>query len=78
MYYSYNCPYCSRLFYTYNSYRKSAASVLYYGIKDHLIKYNEDHKEFQLDDPPRIEINDMLYNMSEHETRPRGGYFLKS
>ncbi len=76
MYYSYNCSYCSRLFYTYNQQRKYAAITLYEGIKQHLIDYNEDHKEYDFDEHPSIEANQMYERMSEHEYAPPGGYVL--
>ena len=77
MYYSYRCSYCSRLFYTYSSSRNWAASTLYYGIKNHLIHYNnEDHKEYEFDDHPQIEIRDMYKYMTEQSTKPAGGYKL--
>lgn len=76
MYYSYQCSYCSRLFFTYTNYRKQAASTLYHGIKQHLIDYNEDHMEYQFDEHPQIEVHQMYDSMEEHETRPPGGYEL--
>lgn len=76
MYYSYQCSYCRKLFYTYSSSRKVAASILYHGIKAHLIYYNEDYKEYQFDDHPQIEIRDMYNNMYEQENKPLGGYKL--
>ncbi len=76
MYYSYNCSYCRRLFYTYHNHRKYAAITLYQGIKKHLIDYNEDHKEFEFDEHPSIEEYQMYNSMSEHEEVPPGGYEL--
>lgn len=76
MYYSCNCTYCGKLFYTYSASRERAASVLYYGIKQHLIDYGEDAKEFQFDEHPSIEVRQMYRWMSESNDRPRGGYEL--
>lgn len=76
MYYSYNCSYCRRLFYTYSNNRQQAASVLFYGIKKHLVDYDEDHKEYHFDEHPQIEVRQMYDQMSEHEYPPPGGYKL--
>ena len=50
--------------------------LLFEGIKKHLIEYAEDHKEYQFDEDPEIEINQMYYAMSEHEEDPQGDYEL--
>jgi len=76
MYYSHSCSYCSKVFYTYQDRKEHAASVLYTGIKAHLVEYAEDHKEFQFDEGQSIEINQMYYAMTETEEDPRGDYKL--
>ena len=77
MYYSFSCPYCSRLFYTFNDSKEQAAATLYSGIKKHLISYNEDDKEHTFDDPPEIETNEVYEAMSEANQAPAGGYQLE-
>lgn len=74
MYYSYLCSYCSKIFYTYHDLKEGAAKQLYEGIKKHLIEYNEDHKEYEFDEAPAIEIDQMYYTMSEHNEKPNGHY----
>lgn len=76
MYYSYNCPYCSKVFYTFNSDKNAAAGVLYNGIKKHLIDYDEDSKEHEFDDPPEVEANQVCAAIAEFAERPSGGYEL--
>ena len=76
MYYSYQCSYCRRTFYTYANSSSQAASTLYHGIKQHLIDYNEDHKEYEFDEHPQIEIHQMYQNMTESQEAPAGGYEL--
>jgi hypothetical protein len=74
MYYSHSCSYCTKIFYTYNSNKHNAAKTLYHGIKKHLIDYNEDHKEFEFDDLPSIEINEVYEAVFESDDPPSGGY----
>jgi len=76
MYYSHSCSYCTKIFFTYHSNKHEAAKTLYHGIKKHLIEYNEDHKEFQFDDGPSIDINEVYYAVGESEHPPSGGYEL--
>lgn len=76
MYYSHSCSYCTKVFYTYHSNKEQAASILYYGIKQHLIEYNEDHKEYNFDDGPKIDTNEVYYAMTELNYPPEGGYEL--
>ncbi|MEK6861497.1 MAG: hypothetical protein AABY07_05995 [Nanoarchaeota archaeon] len=74
MYYSHKCSYCSKVFYTYNTNKEYASRALYYGIKKHLIEYNEDHKEYKFDDGPKIDSNEVYANMIESTSAPSGGY----
>ena len=74
MYYSHRCSYCTKVFYTYQSSKSVAAKVLYEGIKAHLIEYGEDHKEYEFDEDPSIEANQMYKAMTGSEEKPAGGY----
>lgn len=76
MYYSHPCSYCSKLFYTYNTDKFQAAKILYAGIKQHLIDYDEDHKEYKFDDGPTIDTNEVYAALTESDTPPSGGYEL--
>jgi hypothetical protein len=76
MYYSFPCPYCGKIFYTFNDSKEQAAQTLYAGIKQHLISYGEDDKEHTFDEPPEIETNQMYAAMSESSEAPAGGYQL--
>lgn len=77
MYYSHSCTYCTKVFYVYSNHKEEAAKILYEGIKTHLIEYDEDHKEYEMDDLPEIEINDMYAVIVEYNDPPAGGYELK-
>ena len=77
MYYSFSCSYCSRLFYTFSDSKEQAASVLYYGIKQHLIEYDEDPKEYEFDDEPQVDIDKIYYAIGEYSDVPAGGYELE-
>lgn len=74
MYYSHKCSYCSKLFYTYHSNKNAAAKQLYQGIKQHLIDYDEDRKEYEFDEHPSIEASQMYREMVESDHKPAGGY----
>lgn len=76
MYYSYHCSYCSKIFYTFNDNKEEAARILYEGIKKHLIEYGEDDREYEFDDYPEKEINEMYAKMSELTEPPSGAYEL--
>lgn len=76
MYYSHACSYCARIFYTFHDNKERASEKLYYGIKQHLIDYNEDHKEYAFDDGPSIDINEVYSVVIESEDPPPGGYEL--
>lgn len=77
MYYSHSCTYCTKVFYTYHNRKEQAAEILFIGIKAHLIDYGEDHKEYEMDDDPKVEINEMYYAMMEHKEAPTAAYELK-
>jgi hypothetical protein len=74
MYYSYPCPYCGKIFYTYNQNKEQASHVLYNGIKQHLIDYKEDEKEYELDDGEKIDSDKIYAQMREAKYAPVGGY----
>lgn len=76
MFYSHPCSYCGRLFYTFNDSKYEAAKTLYYGIKQHLTDYDEDRKEYDFDDGPSIDTNEVYAAMRESNVRPSGGYEL--
>jgi hypothetical protein len=76
MYYSHPCSYCGKIFYTYSNDRESAAKILYHGIKSHLITYGEDHKEYEFDEDPEVEVYQMLTVMVETSSSPAGGHEL--
>lgn len=76
MYYSHPCTYCTKVFYTFHDRKEQAAQILYYGIKKHLIDYNEDHKEYKMDDDPKVVINAIYYAVAELHEAPSGGYEL--
>ncbi len=77
MYYSYPCSYCGRVFFTYNSSKEQASRILYQGIKQHLIDYNEDEREYEFDDTPQVDTNEVYYAVDESNNPPAGGYELK-
>lgn len=76
MYYVRKCSYCSKVFYTHADYKEEAARILYNGIKKHLIEYGEDDKEYEFDEYPQKEEDQMYYEMQEMVTPPPGGYEL--
>lgn len=74
MYYTYPCPYCGKIFYTYNKNKEQASHVLYNGIKQHLIDYKEDEKEYEMDDGEQMDSDQIYYGMKELSYAPVGGY----
>lgn len=74
MYYCHSCSYCSRVFCTYSTRKEDASTKLYYGIKQHLKDYDEDHKEYQFDDGVKTDSNEVYANMTEYSSRPSGAY----
>lgn len=77
MYYSHSCSVCSRVFYTYNNNKEQAARTIYYGIKQHLIDYNEDNRESEFDEGADIDIDEVYNGLTESEFPLSGGYELK-
>ena len=72
MYYSFKCTECGRLFYTYNQNKSHAANTLYHSVKQHLIDYNEDHKEHELDDGEYWDSHQIMREMTTTDYRPQG------
>ena len=76
MYYMHQCTYCTKTFYVFSDSKMDAARKLYKGIKQHLMQYDEDRKEFLMDGSPDREANEMYYEMIELNEPPTGGYPL--
>ncbi|MGI8419701.1 MAG: hypothetical protein ACR2LN_03580 [Candidatus Levyibacteriota bacterium] len=77
MYYTFSCPYCNRLFYTFNDNKEQAAEALYAGIEAHMQSYGEDDKEHTFNDQlPETETNQIYASMGESSQAPSGGYQL--
>lgn len=74
MYYTHSCSYCGKLFFTWNKSKQIASASLYKGIKEHLVEYGEDHKEYMFDEDPKIEAAQMYDSMSETTDKPIGAY----
>lgn len=74
MYYTFKCTYCGRLFYTYNSSKEQASVILYRTIKKHLSDYDEDKKEYEMDDGEKIDTDQIYYTMTGSNEAPPGGY----
>lgn len=76
MYYSDKCPYCGKIFYVFNDSKEEASRELYAGIKQHLIDYDEDRKEYKMDDSPTQDSNEIYSELTETNEPPAGGYPL--
>jgi hypothetical protein len=75
MYYSYSCPYCSKLFYVFSDSKEEAAKELYEGIDKHETQYGEDKKDPVLHEyDPATEEDTIYENLQESEQIPPGGY----
>jgi hypothetical protein len=46
-------------------------------VKQHLIDYNEDHKEYEMDDGEQADSNQIYNEMIEANDPPAGGYEIK-
>ena len=51
--------------------------MLYEGIKKHLIEYNEDDREYDFDDGPQQDSDEVYYAVEESDEPPAGGYELR-
>jgi len=47
---------------------------LYYTIKQHLIDYDEDRKEYEMDDGEQMDSDQIYSEMREYNNPPAGGY----
>lgn len=75
MYFSYKCPYCSKLFYVYNDSKEEAAKALYAGIDSHEKQYGEDTKDYVLHEYDAETETNMIYDtVEETEEIPSGAY----
>lgn len=75
MYYSYNCPYCKRLFYVFSDSKEEAAKELFAGIDQHEKQYGEDTKDNTLHEYDEGTEENMIYSaLQESEEIPSGGY----
>lgn len=77
MYYSYPCPACGKIFYTFSEHQQTAAQILYDGIEKHMTDYNEQRKNYVLDHPGYQDVNTIYYNMTPSASIPAGGYELE-
>jgi len=75
MYYSFQCPYCRKTFYTFTDNKQQAASTLYHGIIKHQKDYGEDEKEHTLDNEHlSTEVDRVYKDLDESDNEPSGGY----
>lgn len=74
MYYSFPCTYCHKAFYTYDTNKHRAALTLYRTIKQHLIDYDEDKKEYEMDEGEQTTSNRIYDEMKASHHEPRSGY----
>jgi hypothetical protein len=74
MYYSFNCTYCGRVFYTFNENKETAANTLYDSVKAHLKEYGEDEKEYEMDDGHQMDTDQIYSEMNGFDEAPTGGY----
>ena len=49
-----------------------ASRKLYTAIKQHLVDYNEDHKEYEMDDGEKADSDQIYEEMEESTERPAG------
>jgi hypothetical protein len=74
MYYSFPCTYCHKVFFTYDTNKHRAALTLYRTIKQHLIDYDEDKKEYEMDEGEQTTTNRIYSEMKASYHEPRSGY----
>ncbi len=74
MYYSHQCTYCKKVFFTFNDDKWQAAKVLYKVIKEHLAHYDEDRREFELDDGEEKDQEQIYEEIVASNEAPSGGY----
>lgn len=78
MYYSYPCPVCGKIFYTFSDYKQQAAQTLYNGIEKHMKDYTENKKDYVLDHPDKMyqDVKTVYSGMMQSTTVPPGEYNL--
>jgi hypothetical protein len=74
MYYCHQCTYCKRVYCTFDLDKWAAAKRLYSAIKSHLIEYDEDHKEYEMDDGESEDSNQIYHELYEYNEKPAGVY----
>lgn len=74
MYFSHKCTYCGRLFAVNETDKYKASEQLYEIIKAHLKEYNEDHKEYKMDDGKIVDSAEILQDMTGSPDKPSGSY----
>lgn len=79
MYYSYSCPVCSEVFYTFNDHAEQASQTLFNGIENHMKNYQEQGKDYVLDHPDKMtqDLNTVYSGMSSSDSAPGGGVQLE-
>ena len=79
MFYSYPCPVCGKVFYTFNQSREEAAQTMYSGLEKHIQDYQEENSGYDNLDHQGKEFEDqntVYSNMSSSQVAPEGGYNL--
>lgn len=79
MYYSYSCPVCGKIFYTFNQNQEEAAQTVYNGLEKHMQDYQEEESGYDsLDHTGKaFEDQNAVYSgMSSSSEAPAGGYNL--
>ncbi len=74
MYYSHTCPYCGKVFYTYNEDKELAARAIYEGIKGHEKEYDEEKKDFTFTHGEEYDTDQIYEELEESDDTPSGGY----
>lgn len=77
MYYSYTCPSCGRVFYTYSTSKEEAAKTMYHGLMKHMEDYKEDIAMYDMDEGEYKEEHQLYYHMKESEEAPDPAYELR-
>lgn len=79
MFYSYPCPVCGSVLFTFNEHGESASQTLYNGLEAHMKSYQELEKDSDNLDHVGKEYQDLstVYaGMSSSPTKPEGGFDL--
>jgi hypothetical protein len=76
MYYSYSCPVCGTLFYTYSASQQAASQTLYNGIEQHILNYNEENSGSDtLDHPDKMyeDVETIYEGLTPLDAKPEVG-----